>query len=135
MEPSISRADLGSFQSTATITYKYQPLSSATRQTRVLILYPSHNWKADLHCDLFTLDLDHYAKQGLESYPYLALSYVWGETVPQKMIVLGGKKKKVNPNLFGLCWSFEPQAYLCYSGLMHCVSIKKISKRETGTCK
>ncbi|PQE08110.1 Heterokaryon incompatibility protein [Rutstroemia sp. NJR-2017a BVV2] len=81
-------------------TYVYEPLKPNCQQIRVLLLHPSRDPSADIYCDVFVLDLDYWQKQGVESYPYMALSYVWGNPNPPRSIFLGGKRRNVGPSLF-----------------------------------
>ncbi|PQE12516.1 Heterokaryon incompatibility protein [Rutstroemia sp. NJR-2017a BBW] len=81
-------------------TYVYEPLKLNHRQIRVLLLHPSRDPSADIYCDVFILDLDYWKSNGVESYPYMALSYVLGDPNPPRSIFLGGKRRNVGPSLF-----------------------------------
>jgi hypothetical protein len=81
-------------------TYVYEPLKLNHQQIRVLLLHPSRDPSADIYCDVFVLDLDHWKRNGVESYPYMALSYVWGNPNPPRSMFLGGKRRNVGPSLF-----------------------------------
>ncbi|RYP09586.1 hypothetical protein DL765_008396 [Monosporascus sp. GIB2] len=80
--------------------YTYGPLTPDVQELRVLLLHPSSDAEAKLQCDLFPLDTQYWRGVGVESLPFMALSYTWGDPDSPRWIVLGGKKKKVTPSLF-----------------------------------
>ncbi|TKX24571.1 hypothetical protein C1H76_3180 [Elsinoe australis] len=60
---------------------------------RILILAPSHDFNADIQCDLLHVDLD-------EDYPpFQALSYVWGQSTDTRPVRVGGKTFNATLNL------------------------------------
>ncbi|PQE28239.1 Heterokaryon incompatibility protein [Rutstroemia sp. NJR-2017a WRK4] len=98
--PTIGDQEAAGFADGESATYVYEPLKPNCQQIRVLLLYPSRDPSADIYCDVFVLDLDYWDKNGVESYPYMALSYVWGDPNPPMSIFLGGKRRNVGPSLF-----------------------------------
>lgn len=98
--PTKSDQEAADFAEGESATYVYEPLKPNSQQIRVLLLHPSRDPSADIYCDVFVLDLDYWRKNGVESYPYMALSYVWGSPNPPRSIFLGGKRKNIGPSLF-----------------------------------
>jgi hypothetical protein len=88
--------------SDSSFTYRYESLRSEPNNydVRLLLLYPSADASADIHCDLIKVDLGCFLSFGLKHFPYVALSYMWGDSNPPRMIFLRGSRKSVTPNLF-----------------------------------
>ncbi|KAF4624391.1 hypothetical protein G7Y89_g13780 [Cudoniella acicularis] len=84
-------------------TSSYEPLNSDLREIRLLILRPCETNDSDIYADLLTVSLLALDGLGINRYPYVALSYMWGEDGPleeKKKICLDGKMKFVTGNLF-----------------------------------
>ncbi|KAI1120019.1 heterokaryon incompatibility protein-domain-containing protein [Nemania abortiva] len=88
--------------SDTSFTYRYESLRSEpnTYDVRLLLLYPSADASADIHCDLIKVDLGCFLSLDLKHFPYVALSYIWGDSNPPRTIFLRGSRKSVTPNLF-----------------------------------
>jgi hypothetical protein len=82
--------------------YSYRCLKHPNQQIRVLVLYPSDDLDSPIYCDLITADLTQLSELGINRYPYMALSYVWGKTEPRRTIFIRGMQKEVGPNLFAV---------------------------------
>ncbi|PTB64811.1 HET-domain-containing protein, partial [Trichoderma citrinoviride] len=87
--------------------YSYKPLRPGTKDIRILILYPDHDPEAEIRCDLFPLEHEFMRENGVESFPYMALSYTWGNRDPPRFISLGGKQKQVTLNLYRALLEFR----------------------------
>lgn len=70
--------------------YSYSPLQES--EFRVLTILPAVDIDAEIRCELCCCEL----KEGT----YNALSYVWGDPGPQKLIYIGEIPVNVTPNLF-----------------------------------
>lgn len=82
------------------VSNRYSPLNALDHEIRILVLYPHEDHDAEIICETFKFSVETFSKMGAERFPYLALSYVWGNPQPEKTIWLGGKEKAVTPNLF-----------------------------------
>lgn len=78
----------------------YLPLNPLDHEIRILVLYPNEDHSADIVCETFNFSVKQFSEMGAERFPYLALSYVWGNPDPKKTIWFGGEEKTVMPNLF-----------------------------------
>ncbi|KAK5711192.1 SNF1-interacting protein [Elasticomyces elasticus] len=80
-------------------SYTYTPLVRADREIRILVLYPSADDTTDINCDVINFNVEFWSTMGAESFPYIALSYMWGDRNQLQAIWLGGRRKEVTPNL------------------------------------
>ena len=80
--------------------FVYERLNTTAQEIRILVMYPSDDPASDIYCELIPVDLALFSKLGIERYPFMALSYVWGDLSPPEKIFLQGKRKEVTPNLF-----------------------------------
>ncbi|KAK4891059.1 hypothetical protein LTR27_010266 [Elasticomyces elasticus] len=80
-------------------SYTYTPLVRVNREIRILVLYPSADNTTDIKCDVINFNVKFWSSMGAESFPYLALSYMWGDRNQLQAIWLGGRRKKVTLNL------------------------------------
>lgn len=76
--------------------YTYSPLSSSSRNIRLLRLLPHADPTADIQCELFEYPL---LDPQSRSHLYEALSYVWGDPSNKPSIVLNGYPSNVTANL------------------------------------
>ncbi|KAI0098526.1 heterokaryon incompatibility protein-domain-containing protein [Nemania sp. FL0031] len=70
-----------------------------SNEIRVLVLLPNLDPQAAIQCRLFRYSLESMNSYGLQTHPFMALSYVWGDTEPKKTVFIYGKPKIVTPNL------------------------------------
>ncbi|KAG8170164.1 hypothetical protein KVR01_000909 [Diaporthe batatas] len=83
--------------------YQYSPLSGS-RQIRLLKLHPRGNSEdSQLSVDLITVPLD-------EAPPFEALSYAWGDPLPQTEIRCSGLKATIGLSLHGALRQLAPRA-------------------------
>ncbi|TGO45085.1 hypothetical protein BCON_0424g00020 [Botryotinia convoluta] len=76
--------------------YQYKTLTEHD-SIRLLVLPPSVDTTADIHCDLLTTTLIEWQNDMFNSYT--ALSYVWGDTKNKKMIYINNEVFEVTTNL------------------------------------
>ena len=79
-------------------TYSYEALNHVSQEIRLLILHHGET-NDNIHVELLTVSLLALASLGINRYPYVALSYTWGDG-PTKNIWLHGRLKTVTSNLF-----------------------------------
>ncbi|KAI3572033.1 heterokaryon incompatibility protein-domain-containing protein [Fusarium oxysporum f. sp. albedinis] len=70
-------------------------------QLRLLLVLPNscEQDHTNVYCNLVRLDLSATETLKPPRHPFIALSYVWGDTSPQKIIYINGKKKEIGPRL------------------------------------
>lgn len=79
-------------------TFKYKPLVDDPSALRVLLLHPSTDMSATIHCGLEDVRLSDFELDPL--YQFTALSYVWGDTRSMVIICVDNLEFKVTHNLF-----------------------------------
>lgn len=98
-------------------SFTYRPLKSSTREIRILQIHPATDSTEQIRCSLVHLSLDartssypaeekpfrHAQLHGTEtpdgSDGFAALSYVWGDVEPARIIYLNGLPRTVTSNL------------------------------------
>ena len=65
--------------------FVYERLNTTAQEIRILVMYPSDDPASDICCELVPVDLAFFSKLGIERYPFMALSYVWGDLSPVEM--------------------------------------------------
>ncbi|KAK4496805.1 hypothetical protein PRZ48_012789 [Zasmidium cellare] len=86
--------------------FNYEPLSSSTRQIRLLRILPTTT-NIEIECELQTSDLP---EEGL-STPFAAISYEWGAATALKPITVNGKRFWIRPNCHYAL--LQAHRYLC----------------------
>jgi hypothetical protein len=77
--------------------YQYSKLTPGVGAIRLILLQPSYDLEAEIHCSLFTTTLRECEDDIAEHY--VALSYVWGSQVERSTIIIDGKPKSVTASL------------------------------------
>ncbi|KAF2995073.1 hypothetical protein E8E13_002682 [Curvularia kusanoi] len=83
--------------------YIYEPLDLTKRQIRLLTIRPSTSPDDPVQCDIQVFDMH-------DAPPYVTLSYVWGEAISVRYIILNGGWLRIGANLFNflLCLRDDP---------------------------
>jgi hypothetical protein len=83
--------------------YEYEPLDLTRHQIRLLALKPSTSWDDPIECGVRVFNMD-------DAPYYITLSYVWGDILPRRRILLNGKWLYIRENLFDflLCFRDDP---------------------------
>jgi len=71
----------------------YEPLRATNNEIRLLKLFPSSEPSSQVRCELKTVSLN-------DNHSYFALSYCWGDTRDQEVILLDDSNKLVTKNLY-----------------------------------
>lgn len=126
-----SRQDCSGNLPTYEQSFTYHPLKTSTHEIRILQIHPAIDLTEQIRCNLVHLSLDARAS----SYPaeekpfrhprlhktgilgasggFAALSYVWGDVEPAKIINLDGLPRTVTRNLAAaLCHLRDPHKFL-----------------------
>ncbi|KAF2032104.1 HET-domain-containing protein [Setomelanomma holmii] len=112
--------------------YTYQPLDRSKRQFRLFILHlVQEKAKNDastssclaVHCDLTIHNID-------SAPPYIALSYVWGDTSPTQVIHVNGQQFVVRQNLFDFLTTFVHDCGNVFHLWVDQICIDQTSKSE-----
>lgn len=80
-------------------TYNYEPLESSRCQIRLLKLRPGLHYHI-LECDILIFDL-------ADAPPYVALSYIWGQTSPTASAYIDKKPLRIRQNLFDFLQTYR----------------------------
>jgi hypothetical protein len=77
--------------------YQYSKLTPGVGAIRLIVLQPSDDLKAEIHCSLFTTTLRDCEEDIAEHY--VALSYAWGNQVERSSIIIDGKPMSITASL------------------------------------
>jgi hypothetical protein len=77
--------------------YQYSKLTLGVGAIRLILLQPSYDLEAEIHCSLFTTTLRECENDIAEHY--VAVSYVWGNQVERSTIIIDGKQMSITASL------------------------------------
>ncbi|KAG8158802.1 hypothetical protein KVR01_011245 [Diaporthe batatas] len=82
--------------------FEYGEQDLGSDEIRVLVVMPDcyQEDRKDIHCYMIRMDLAATERFGLDKYPFVALSYVWGSQEDKKSIFINGKTIQVTKNLY-----------------------------------
>jgi hypothetical protein len=107
--------------------YCYQSLTELDA-IRLIHLYPARETASQLQCSIEQSTLAQYSQNLV--HHYIALSYVWGDPVSTRSIVVEGYSLSITTNLDSSLRISGIRSMQYVSGLMQFASIKAIYLRE-----